>query len=144
MHDPDQDLVAAATAVIRARFRPDWHVVGAALRLRTGVIVTGVHIDASLGRIAVCAEAVALGRAVTEHGSSDIETIVAVQHGEDGQIRVVAPCGMCREMIADYAPAARVLLPGADGAVRAETIGRLLPDRYVDPDEARTIAPRQA
>ena len=127
---PDDELIAAARAVIAARFRPEWHVVGAALRLQSGTIVTGVHLEANVGRIAVCAEAVALGRAVTEHGSSDIATIVAVRHGEDGQITVVSPCGMCREMIGDYAPDARVLMPGADGTVSATSIAALLPGKY--------------
>lgn len=66
----DAVLIEAARAAIAARYRPDWHVVGAALRLRSGEIVTGVHLEANVGRIAVCAEAVAIGRAVTEIGSS--------------------------------------------------------------------------
>jgi cytidine deaminase len=129
MRDQNKDLVKAAADTISARYRPDWHVVGAALRLRTGEIVTGVHLDANVGRIAVCAEAIALGRAVTEHGSSDVDTIVAVYRQSDGRIRVVAPCGMCREMIADYAPDARVLIL-ADEAIVERTIRQLLPEKY--------------
>lgn len=130
MDAADNALVEAAAAAIRARFRPEWHVVGAALRLRSGVIVTGVHLDANVGRIAVCAEAVALGRAMTERGSTDIDTIVAVYHATDGRISVVAPCGMCREMIADYAPAARVIMPEDQGRLRIASVACLLPDRF--------------
>jgi cytidine deaminase len=129
MSERNKDLVKAAADTITARYRPDWHVVGAALRLRTGEIVTGVHLDANVGRIAVCAEAIALGRAVTEHGSSDVETIVAVYHQSDGRINVVAPCGMCREMIADYAPDARVLIM-ADEDIVERSIRELLPAKY--------------
>jgi cytidine deaminase len=129
MRDRNKDLLKAAADTITARYRPDWHVVGAALRLRTGEIVTGVHLDANVGRIAVCAEAIALGRAVTEHGSSDVETIVAVYCHSDGRICVVAPCGMCREMIADYAPDARVLIR-ADEAIVERSIRELLPEKY--------------
>ena len=40
------------------------------MRTRDGRIYTGVNLDAYLGRMAVCAEAVALGRAVTERGET--------------------------------------------------------------------------
>lgn len=93
MSHNDDELIQAARNAIKTRFRPDWHVVGAAIRLRTGEVVTGVHLDANVGRVAVCAEAIALGRAVTEHGSSDIESVVAAYHSSNGQISVVAPCG---------------------------------------------------
>ena len=53
----------------------------------------------------MCAEAVAIGRALTEKGDKGIDTIVAVRHpkpGEPGDIAVVSPCGTCRELIHDY------------------------------------------
>ena len=51
------------------------------MRTRSGKIFTGVNLDAYLGRMAVCAEAVALGRAVVETGGdAGIDTIVAVRH----------------------------------------------------------------
>jgi len=126
----DVALIDAARAAIAERYRPDWHTVGAALRLRSGVVVTGVHLDANVGRIAVCAEAVALGRAVTEIGSSDIEAIVAVYHNSAGEIDVVSPCGMCREMISDYSPEAYVIVPGDDGKCSRRPILSLLPGKY--------------
>jgi cytidine deaminase len=135
--DADAALVAAARAAITARYRPDWHVVGAALRTRSGRVFTGVHLEANVGRIAVCAEAVALGRAATEAGDTEVDTIVAVYHpvpeAADQTVRVVAPCGMCRELIADYAPEARVLVPGDDGAPVVRLIGALIPGKYTRP-----------
>ncbi|HUQ80909.1 MAG TPA: cytidine deaminase [Gemmatimonadaceae bacterium] len=133
----DLDLIAVARRAIAARYRPDWHVVGAALRTRAGRVFTGVHLEANVGRIAVCAEAVALGRAATEAGDTDVDTIVAVYHpaaGEPDQTpQVVAPCGMCRELIADYAAEARVLVPGADGSLEARPIAALIPGKYTRP-----------
>ena len=76
----ERELIAAATAAIKQRYRDDWQEVGAALRTRSGEIFTGVNLDAYLGRMAVCAEAVALGRAVVELGDAGIDTIVAVRH----------------------------------------------------------------
>ena len=74
------ELIAAATAAIKQRYRDDWQEVGAALRTRSGRIFTGVNLDAYLGRMAVCAEAVALGRAFVDLGDAGIDTIVAVRH----------------------------------------------------------------
>jgi cytidine deaminase len=103
------------------------------LRTRDGRIYAGVNLDAYLGRMAVCAEAVALGRAVTETGETGIETIVAVRHpgpGEKDQaIVVVSPCGSCRELIWDYDRNARVIVPGSNGPA-VVAIGELLPNKY--------------
>jgi cytidine deaminase len=83
--------------------------------------------------MAVCAEAVALGRAVTDVGETGIETIVAVRHPDpeepDQAIAVVSPCGSCRELIWDYDRNARVIVPGTDGPVVAG-IRELLPNKY--------------
>jgi len=72
----DQELIDAATKAIKARYRNDWQEVGSALRTRDGRVVTGVNLDAYVGRGAICAEAVAIGRALTEKGDQGIETIV--------------------------------------------------------------------
>jgi cytidine deaminase len=133
----DLALVEAAHCIIAQRYKPGWHGVGAALRTRTGRIFTGVHLEAHVGRIAICAEAVALGRAATEAGDTDIDTIVAVFHsGKDASdpiIKVAAPCGMCREMISDYSPGAMVILPRKTGGLVRKPVFRLLPDKYVRP-----------
>ena len=129
----DKALIAAASSAIKRRYRDDWQEVGAALRTRSGKIFTGVNLDAYLGRMAVCAEAVALGRAFVDLGDDGIETIVAVRHPppdeKDRTIAVVSPCGACRELIFDYDPKARVIVPnGKSPGVAA--IGDLLPNKY--------------
>jgi cytidine deaminase len=129
----EEALIAAARAAIKSRYRDDWQEVGAALRTRSGKIFTGVNLDAYLGRMAVCAEAVALGRAVVDLGDAGIDMIVAVRHpppGESDQtVAVVSPCGACRELIFDYDRNARVIVPnGASPAV--VPITDLLPNKY--------------
>ena len=129
----DKELIAAASSAIKRRYRDDWQEVGAALRTRSGKIFTGVNLDAYLGRMAVCAEAVALGRAVVDLGDAGIDMIVAVRHpsphDEDQNIAVVSPFGACRELIFDYDPKARVIVP--DGtAPAAVPIAELLPNKY--------------
>ena len=129
----DRELIEAATAAIKLRYRNDWQEVGAAMRTRSGKLFTGVNLDAYLGRMAVCAEAVALGRAFVELGDDGIETIVAVRHPppdeKDQSIRVVSPCGACRELIFDYDPTARVIVPSGK-APAVVAIADLLPNKY--------------
>jgi cytidine deaminase len=129
----EQDLIAAATAAIRQRYRDDWQEVGAALRTRSGKVFTGVNLDAYLGRMAVCAEAVALGRAVVDVGDDGIDLIVAVRHpppaDKDQTIAVVSPCGACRELIFDYDRKARVIVPSGKSAA-VVPIADLLPNKY--------------
>jgi cytidine deaminase len=129
----DHELVAAASAAIRLRYRNDWQEVGAALRSRSGRVLTGVNLDAYLGRMAVCAEGVALGKLVTDLGEIGIDTIVAVRHPRphepDQTIKVVSPCGSCRELIWDYDAGARVIVPGDHGP-SVVSISELLPNKY--------------
>ena len=129
----DRELIEAARKAIKRRYRNDWQEVGAAMRTRNGRIVTGVNLDAYLGRMAVCAEAVALGRAVTDVGEAGIDTIVAVRHPKpeeaDQAIVVVSPCGSCRELIWDYDRNARVIVPGKKGPT-VVSIEQLLPNKY--------------
>jgi cytidine deaminase len=129
----DKELIAAATAAIKERYRYDWQEVGAALRTRSGNIFTGINLDAYLGRMAVCAEAVALGRAFVDLGDDGIDTIVAVRHPDPDEksqaVAVVSPCGACRELIFDYDRKARVIVPNGKSA-EAVPIADLLPNKY--------------
>ncbi|MFZ2068048.1 MAG: cytidine deaminase [Xanthobacteraceae bacterium] len=133
MGKADKDLITAATAAIKQRYRNDWQEVGAALRTRSGKVFTGINLDAYLGRMAVCAEAVALGRAFVDLGDAGIETIVAVRHPspeeKDQSIKVVSPCGACRELIFDYDRNARVIVPNGRSAA-VVPIAELLPNKY--------------
>jgi cytidine deaminase len=133
LSDKDKELIDTATAAIKSRYRVDWQEVGAAMRTRDGRVVTGVNLDAYVGRGAVCAEAIAIGTALTEKGDNGIDTIVAVRHpkpGEKGEIMVVSPCGTCRELIHDYDPKARVIVPNGTVGPTVTTIGELLPNKY--------------
>ena len=86
--------------------------------------VAAVNVDAYVSRLSVCAEAIVIGMAAAE-GDTDLERIVAVRYTGE----VVSPCGMCRELIADYAADARVIVPGENGD-RVVPIETLLPNKY--------------
>jgi cytidine deaminase len=124
LSEGDRQLIDAACNKLKACYRPRRHEIGAALRTHSGQIYTAVNLDTRLRRASVCAEAVVIGMAVGA-GDTEIEAIVAVNRDE----QVVAPCGICRELLADYAPAARIIVPSIAGP-EPLTIGVLLPHRY--------------
>jgi cytidine deaminase len=126
----DRALLDTALAVLDARARPGRHEVAAALRTRAGAVHIGLHVESSIGRASICAEGVAIGAAAVA-GDTEIETIVAVLRTEDGGWRVVTPCGLCRELIGDYAPAARVIDYDARRAdpVQVVSVEALLPGK---------------
>ena len=128
----DLELVAAARAVLLRHYRPFWHTVAAALRGRDGRIWTGIHLGATVGRLSVCAEAIALGRAVMD-GDGTVECAVAVRHPkpeEDArELAVVSPCGACRENLMDFDREAFVIVETGVG-LRKVPIGVLLPLPY--------------
>ena len=128
----DQELVAAARAVLLRHYRPFWHTVAAALRSRDGRIWTGIHLGATVGRLSICAEAIALGRAVMD-GDGTIDCAVAVRHPKPEEsvqeIAVVSPCGACRENLLDFDPGAFVIVETAAG-LRRVPVRSLLPLPY--------------
>ena len=115
LSEQDHALIAAAQAVIAKHYKPFWHMVSAAIMSRDGRIWTGIHLGATVGRMQICAEPIALGRAILE-GDGTIETAVAIRHPkpeeDDKTLAIVSPCGACREMLMDHAPEAKVILPG--------------------------------
>lgn len=121
LKDEDKELIEHARYIISKRFKEDYHHIGAALRTKSGKVFSSVHLEAYVGRVAVCAEAIAIGMAAAV-GDTELKTIVAV----DRKGRVVPPCGMCRELISDYAPNCKVIITEAESM----TISELLPKKY--------------
>jgi cytidine deaminase len=80
----------------------------------------------------VCAEAVALGRAILE-GDGTVACAAAVRHPkpheESQELAVVPPCGACREMLVDFDPDAEIIVPIA-GALMRVPVRTLLPLPY--------------
>lgn len=106
--------------------------MAAAIRSYDGRIWTGIHLGATVGRLSVCAEAVALGRALME-GDGSAAVAVAVRHPKpdeaDRDLAVVSPCGGCREMFSDHARDALLIVPMDTGLVKLP-VRALLPLPY--------------
>src|ERR1700736_4953216 len=94
------------------------HEVATALRAADGKIYTGVHVEGSCRRSSICAEGVALGTAragLAPGAPLHIDAVVSVQIKPAGQFRIIAPCGVCRELISDYSPDARIWITDESG-----------------------------
>jgi cytidine deaminase len=121
----DAELLGTAQELLASVYVEGRHEVAAALRTADRRIHIGVHVGASARRPSICAEGMAVGAALAA-GSLDVEAIVAVQYKPAGVFRVIAPCGVCRELVSDYAPDARVYV-WDDGEVVAVRALDLLP-----------------
>jgi len=128
----DEQLIEEAKAVISKYYQLNKHHVGAALRTKSGKVFTAVHLEANVGRVAVCAEAIALGKAISE-GENEFTTIVAAmrsnQNEQQEEIYVVSPCGMCRELISDYGPDVQVIFVD-NGELKKVFVSELLPGKF--------------
>ena len=129
--DDDRKLVKMAQDSIVSRYKPGWHSIGSALRTRSGKTYVSIHIDANVGRIAVCAEAIAVANAIYD-GETEFDTIVAVQHPKnpDEEFRVVSPCGMCRELVTDYDKNTKVIIE-VGGQLKKMKMMELIPYKYL-------------
>ncbi|MBL8836530.1 MAG: cytidine deaminase [Alphaproteobacteria bacterium] len=128
----DEALIAAARDIITQRYAENRHHIASAVRTRGGRIYTAVHLDTYVGRASVCAEAVAVGKALAE-GDKDIATVVSVRHPRpreaNQEIQVVSPCGICRELLADFARDCTVIIP-IDEKLARVPVADLLPSKY--------------
>ncbi|WP_326681621.1 cytidine deaminase [Streptomyces sp. NBC_01237] len=126
-------LVTVAFDTISRRYVEDRHQIAAALLDADGGVHVGLHLDAMVGRAAVCAEAGALS-AVRLVTGAPLLMIAAVRYpkpSESGGARIVPPCGLCRELLLDHGPGLHVPVPAHGGTVRLVALSQLLPAKYV-------------
>ena len=128
----DEALIGAARDTIERRYIENRHHIAAALRTKNGNVYTAVHLDTYVGRASVCAEAIAVGKAMAE-GDREIVAIVSVRHPRpreaNREIQVVSPCGICRELLNDFARDCQVIIP-VDGQLGRVSVADLLPVKY--------------
>jgi cytidine deaminase len=105
-----RDLVRLAKAARKRAHAPfSRFKVGAALRSRRGEIVTGCNIENATYGLTLCAERVAVFKAVSE-GLGRFDAIAVVVDSK----RLAAPCGACRQILWEFC---------GDLWVRLETLG---------------------
>ncbi len=131
MPSEDVELLDMAQALLGRVWVHGRHEVATALRTADGAVYTGVHLEGSCRRSSICAEGVALGTAragITPGAPLEIAAVVSVQIKPAGQYRIIAPCGVCRELISDYSPDARIWITVDDGILAIAALA-LLPHK---------------
>ena len=99
--------------------------VGAALKTRDGKIYEAGNIESSSYGLTLCAERVALFKALSE-GERHFEAMaIAAQTDE-----FCPPCGACRQVLWDYAPALEIILMNNRGDVKKFQLSELLPEAF--------------
>ena len=118
-----EELIKAAKKARLKAYAPysDWQV-GAALKSKEGKIYSGCNIENAAYGLSMCAERVALFKAVSE-GVTDFEALVLVSDREEP----AAPCGACRQVLAEFALTLPVFLVNLQEKVIRTTVGELLP-----------------
>ena len=98
--------------------------VGAALRTKSGRIFTGVNVENAAYPQTMCAERVAIFKAVSE-GETEFEVIAVVTNNGG------SPCGGCRQVMAEFGLETVVLFGNSQGELTKETtVHDLLPEAF--------------
>jgi len=120
-----RDLIDLANEARGRAYAPYSHYqVGAALRTSTGRIFTGANVENAAYPTAMCAERVAVFKAVSE-GERKFEVIVVVTPNGG------SPCGGCRQVLAEFGLDTIVLIADGQGRlIRETTVRDLLPDAF--------------
>jgi cytidine deaminase len=103
--------------------------VGAALLSKSGEMATGANVESASYGLTCCAERVALFNALT-NGKKDFVAVAVVARIRGGPM----PCGACRQLLAEYAPRAKVWVADsrALNVVQQFTVRELLPAAFVE------------
>lgn len=132
--DP-QKLVAAAAKARNSAVAPySKFKVGAALLAGSGEIIAGANVESASYGLTCCAERVALFNALTS-GRRDFTAIAIVARIDGGPM----PCGACRQLLAEYAPGAKVFVADSNhlGKISKFSVKQLLPGAFLAGDWSR-------
>lgn len=121
-----EELIQAAQNAMEYAYCPySRFKVGAALLCKDGSVYTGCNIENATFGATNCAERTAVFKAVSD-GHKDFEAIAIVSSGGEPTF----PCGICRQVLAEFAPEIKAILKGADGKIAIFTLGELLPHSF--------------
>lgn len=134
VHVPDwfEDALAEARALLRRSYSPySSFPVAAVVVASDGTRYPGVNVENATFGATVCAERSAISRAVTD-GAREFSAILVMTP----TAKPVAPCGICRQVLREFAPTLTVYSATADGELQRWTIAELLPASF-SPEDLR-------
>ena len=127
--DIEEEVVLSAKRARQNAYAPySQYRVGAAILTGDGRIYAGCNFENASYGACICAERSAVGAMVADGARSPVLCVV-VTEGEEP----ATPCGICRQVLAEFAPALRILLVAEwpAGEKRRETsLDILLPERF--------------
>ena len=106
--------------------------VGAALVTKSGKVYTGCNIESASYTPTCCAERTAIFKAVSE-GETEFAAIAIVGGGENLS-PICAPCGVCRQVIAEFCESDMPIYLGTPENIRKTTLAELLPYSFTRRD----------
>ncbi|MGH7727604.1 MAG: cytidine deaminase [Vulcanimicrobiaceae bacterium] len=124
MSEDEELLEAARTARERAYAPYSAYAVGAAVRCEDGSIVCGSNVENASFGLSICAERVAVYSAIASGRRRFVSLAVVGPAGSTS-----APCGACRQVLAEFAPHARVTF-ATESASATMPLGELLPAAF--------------
>ena len=124
-NEPRQALIDLGNEARRRAYVPySNYRVGAALRGKSGKIYTGVNVENAAYPVTVCAERVAVFKAISE-GEREFDAISVVT--DNGG----SPCGSCRQVLAEFGLDIVVYIADGEGKlVQETTVRELLPGAF--------------
>ena len=124
-HQEKQALLDAANSARQNAYVPySNYRVGAAVRAKSGRVFTGVNVENAAYPQTMCAERIAIFKAVSE-GEREFEAIIVVT--DNGG----SPCGGCRQVMAEFGLDTMVLIANGEGKLIQEiTVKDLLPGAF--------------
>ena len=126
-----EELVAAAKQARGRAYAPYSHYhVGAAISTKSGRVFAGCNVENASYGACLCAERNAIGQMVAAGETAPVACVVVTKGPRGG-----SPCGICRQVLSEFAREMRVVLIGAADAGTEEgrretTIAELLPDAF--------------
>ena len=127
----DDDLIRLASVARERAYAPySGFRVGAALLAQSGQVYTGCNIENIAYSPTLCAERVAVGGAIAAGESPGDFAAIAIVSDDPAP---ASPCGVCRQVMAEIMPGARVIMAAAPerGEGRLEmTVEELLPNAF--------------
>jgi len=125
----DALLAAAMAAREHAYAKYSNFRVGAALELADGRIVTGCNVENASYGLTMCAERVAIFKAISEGAAPRSFRRVAVCADTE---RLTPPCGACRQILWEFCGDVTVTLVNLHGKTRTFMVGELMPEAFDD------------
>jgi cytidine deaminase len=120
--DNFENLIRAASEMRKfSQAKYSNFAVGAALLTTDGEIITGCNVESSSFGLTICAERVALTKALSE-GKTKFSHIAVVGPAND----YCPPCGACRQLLYDYAPDIAIIMTNEE-TVKILPLRDLLP-----------------